>query len=314
MQAAPLVQTEAAPAPPGGRGFWYEGAGRAPLRAALFSAVGEVRGSVILSAGRTEPIEKYFEVIGELQARGFLVLAHDWRGQGLSHRLLADRHKGHADGHDDFMQDFVCLLALTEGRLPRPWIGFGHSMGGCLTALAAVKGVARFDGLFLSAPMLGLAATRKFGGTAGLIARTMIGIGKGGDYILQEAFEPFLGPFDGNILTHDAARYERFREQLRACPDLTLGGVTWGWLGFALEAGGALARASSAKGLGAPLTVVCAGVDHLVLNGPSRRFAERAPRGRYVEIAGAFHEVLMETDERRALVWAEFDALSAQLA
>ncbi len=309
MDAAPLIGTEAAPVPDGGQGFWFEGAGGARLRAALFPAKAATRGSVILSAGRTEPIEKYFEVIGELQGRGFAVLAHDWRGQGLSHRMLTDRHRGHAEGHADYLEDLRMLLALTGDRLPRPWIGFGHSMGGCLTALAAVKGVVRFDVLFLSAPMLGLVATRKLGGMAGLIAGTMIGLGRSGEYILKEAFEPFLGSFEANVLTHDAGRYERYRDQLRACPDLALGGVTWGWMGFALEAGAILGR----RTVNVPVSIVGAGDDHLVLTGPSRAFAGRAPKGRYAEIAGAFHEVLMETDARRALVWAEFDALTGRM-
>jgi lysophospholipase len=314
MMAAPLVATAEAPFPQGARGFWYEGAGGARLRAAIFPALGAARGSVVLSGGRTEPIEKYFEVIGELQGRGFAVLAHDWRGQGLSHRLLPDRHKGHAQGSDDFLEDLRLLLAEASGELPRPWIAFGHSMGGALMALAAVKDAARFDAVFLSAPMMGLTAVRRFAPVAGLIAKAMIGPGRGGDYIAKDGFEPMLGPFDGNILTHDRRRYDRFRGQLAACPDLALGGVTWGWLDFALGIGSVLGRASAARAIEAPLTVVGAGEDHLVLNGPARRFAERAPHGRYVEIAGAFHEVLMETDERRAPVLVEFDALAARIS
>jgi lysophospholipase len=279
----------------------------------VFPALGASRGSVVLSGGRTEPIEKYFEVIGELQERGFAVLAHDWRGQGLSHRPLADRHRGHADGHADFLEDFRLLLAEASEALPRPWVAFGHSMGGALSALAVIQGTARFEAMFLSAPMMGLAAVRRFPRGAQLIAKTMIGLGRGGDYIMKDGFDPMLGPFEGNILTHDRGRYDRFRGQLAARPELALGGVTWGWLGFALGAAAALGRASAATAVQAPLTVVGAGEDHLVLNGPARRFAERAS-GRYVEIAGAFHEVLMETDARRALVWAEFDQLAARIS
>jgi lysophospholipase len=312
VPAAPLVATAEAPLPQGARGFWYEGASGAKLRAAVFPALGAVRGSVVLSGGRTEPIERYFEVIGELQGRGFAVLAHDWRGQGLSQRLLADRHRGHADSHADFLEDLRLLLAQASDELPRPWIAFGHSMGGALSALAVTQGTARFEAVFLTAPMMGLAAVRQFPRIARLIAKAMIGMGRGGDYIKKDGFEPMLGPFEGNVLTHDQRRYDRFRGQLAACPDLALGGVTWGWLGFALGAGATLSRASAARAVRAPLTVVGADQDHLVLNGPARRFAERA-RGRYVEIAGAFHELLMETDARRALVWAEFDALAARI-
>ncbi len=314
MPAAPLTATAEAPVPDGARGFWYEGARGARLRAAMFPAPGPARGSVVLSGGRTEPIEKYFEVIGELQQRGFVVLAHDWRGQGLSHRMLPARNRGHAESCADFLGDLRLLLARTQGELPRPWIVFGHSMGGALSALAVAKGVAEFEGVFLSAPMMGLAAVRRFPQGAALIAKAMLGAGRAGHYVVQDSFEPLLGPFEGNILTHDRGRYDRYSGQLEACLDLALGGVTWGWLDFALTAGSILGRTSTAKAVRVPLTIVAAQEDHLVLNGPSRRFAERAPQGRYVEIAGAYHEVLMETDARRALVWAEFDALADRMA
>jgi alpha-beta hydrolase superfamily lysophospholipase len=84
--SAPLLDIPEAPLPKGGRAEWVTGADGAKLRAALFPAQAPVRGSIVLSGGRTEPIEKYYETIEDFTARGFVVLAHDWRGQGLSHR------------------------------------------------------------------------------------------------------------------------------------------------------------------------------------------------------------------------------------
>jgi lysophospholipase len=308
-EAAPLVATADAPVPEGLRAIWQEGSDGARLRAAIAPSEGPARGGVVLSPGRTEPIEKYFEVIGELQARGFWVLAHDWRGQGLSHRPLGDRLKGHAEGHGEFVHDFRRLLDWAGPELPRPWISFSHSMGGALVAMALQTGERRLDAAFMSAPMMGLAAARRLPlEAARLVTRAMIRAGRSEAFV-YEGYDPMLGPFESNILTHDARRYERYRAQLRACPDLTLGGVTWGWLAFALDCAAELARPPTARAAGLPLTVVCAGEDHLVLNAPARRYAERAPQGRYVEIAGAYHEILMETDARRALVWREFDAL-----
>jgi lysophospholipase len=313
VSAAPLIATAEAPIPQGARAFWCEGSGGVRLRAALFPSEGPARGGVVLSPGRTEPIEKYFEVIGELQARGLYVLAHDWRGQGLSQRLLDDRLKGHAEGCGDFLEDFRRLLDEAGPLLPRPWISLGHSMGGALVAMALAAGERRFSGAFLSSPMMGLAAARRLPLPASrLVARGMIRAGRAGEFVLKDAFDPMLGPFESNILTHDEGRYERYRAQLRACPDLALGGVTWGWLGFALDCASALARPAAARTADLPLTVVAAGEDHLVLGDFARRYAQRAPQGRYVEIAGAYHEILMETDARRALVWREFDALAGQ--
>ena len=96
-EAAPLFAPPDGSAAPIGTAEWFEGARGFRLRAALFPAKNP-RGSVILSGGRTEFIEKYLEVIRELVGRGFTVLTHDWRGQGLSQRLLADRLKGARGG------------------------------------------------------------------------------------------------------------------------------------------------------------------------------------------------------------------------
>ena len=59
-ELAPLVTTPDAPAPQGGQAEWFRGAGGARLRAALFTPEGRTRGTIILSGGRTEPIEKYY--------------------------------------------------------------------------------------------------------------------------------------------------------------------------------------------------------------------------------------------------------------
>ena len=85
---APLMSVPGAAAPSGGVGEWYRGAGGLRLRAALWAPPSPSRGTVVLSPGRTEPIEKYYEVIADFLERGFVVLAHDWRGQGLSARGL----------------------------------------------------------------------------------------------------------------------------------------------------------------------------------------------------------------------------------
>jgi lysophospholipase len=312
MHAAPLIATPQAPIPQGARGLWFAGAGGARLRAAIVPADGPARGSVVVSPGRAEPIEKYFEVAAELQARGFFVLIHDWRGQGLSQRLLPDRLRGHAQGHDLFLADFRALLTRVEAELPRPWIALGHSMGGALTALALAQGEAAFAAALLSSPMMGVALVRQAPEAARLLARLAGGLGQAGGYILKQGYDPMLGPFADNVLTHDEQRYARFRGQLRAHPELALGAVTWGWLAFALDAVALLARPSTAKAIAIPLTVLAAGEERVVLNPAARRFAERAPQGRYAEIAGAYHEIFMETDARRALAWREFDALVAR--
>lgn len=306
--AAPLVSIPEAPVPDHGKAEWFSGVDGATLRAALFSPQGEPRGSVVVSPGRSEPIEKYFEVVQDLLDRGFVVLVHDWRGQGLSHRALPDRLKGHATGFKEFLSDYQALLATFEARLPKPWIALGHSMGGCLTALVLATGETRFSAAVLSAPMLGLNTGGKPARAARALAWIMARCGLSSDYVLGDKGDPFTQTFPDDALTHDEARYARFQAQVKANPDITLGGITWGWADFAFSACAFLRRTKGVEAVTIPVTIVGAGDDSRVLVADEKSIAARMSKGRYVEISDAFHEILIETEERRAVFWREFDA------
>lgn len=309
--AAPLLSLPEAPVPAGGAAEWFEGAGGLRLRAALFPAANP-RGSVVLSSGRTEFIEKYLEVIGELVGRGFTVLTHDWRGQGLSGRLSPDRLKGHADGFDDFVIDFGLLLDRFEDRLPRPRIAVSHSMGGCLTAMALARGERRIHGAAFSAPMLGLAAHRQWP-TRALVA-VMAKAGGGQGFALGGAYDPFATTFEADRLTHDRVRYDRTRALMLANRDLALGAVTWGWVHSAFQALTWLHTSPAVATIAMPFTIVGAGQEKLVDNAGQKKIAAAIPGCRYVELPEAFHEILMETDAIRGQFWREFDALAARVA
>src|SRR4051794_11854678 len=220
LEPAPLVDIPEDPVPPGAEADWYVGAGGAKLRAALFTPRGRARGTVVLSGGRSEPIEKYFETIGDFMDRGFVVLAHDWRGQGLSARELPDRLKGHARGYKSYLEDYRRLLDAYEPRLPKPWIAVGHSMGGCLTLLALAHGEKRFTAAALSAPMLGLKAGKYAPYTVAAFTALSVAFGRAGHYMLGQAGAPFDDTFEDNILTHDERRFMRFRAYLQAHPEL----------------------------------------------------------------------------------------------
>ena len=82
--------------PEGAEEHWLEGRGGVKVRVMTApSSLAVTRGSVIVAPGRTEFVEKYFEVIKELQGRGFAVFCIDWRGQGLSGREVDNPEKGH---------------------------------------------------------------------------------------------------------------------------------------------------------------------------------------------------------------------------
>ncbi len=63
-----------------------------------------------------------------------------------------------------------------------------------------------------------------------------------------------------------------------------------------------------------PTAIVAAGEEHIVLSEPIRTTARRLPNCSYVEVPGARHEILMETDDKRAIFWTAFDALAAEVS
>ena len=69
--------------PQGAEIVWFEGSEGRRLRACIAPALSptKARGTVIVCPGRTEFIEKYFEVGRELQQMGFALVILDWPGQ-----------------------------------------------------------------------------------------------------------------------------------------------------------------------------------------------------------------------------------------
>jgi lysophospholipase len=310
--SAPMLSPPLGPSSPVGAAEWVTGSGGLRLRAALFPAENP-RGSVMLSGGRSEFIEKYYEVISELVARGFTVLTHDWRGQGLSGRLLPDRLKGHAKGFDDFAADYGLLLDRYEDRLPGLRIAVSHSMGGCLTALALAKGERRIDGAIFSSPMLGLQAQRPWPARA--LTTVMIKVGDACGYTIGGRGDPYAGTFEKDKMTHDRARWDRTRAMIVADRGLALGGVTWGWVESAFDAMNWLhGTPSPAAKIAMPFTILGAGEDVLIDNARQKQVSDAIPGCRYRVVPGAFHEILMETDAVRAVFWEEFDALVARVS
>ena len=75
------------------------------------------KGTVCMFQGRAEFIEKYFETVRELRARGFAVATLDWRGQGRSERALDDPRKGHVGDFSEYELDLDAFMK--RGRAAR---------------------------------------------------------------------------------------------------------------------------------------------------------------------------------------------------
>jgi lysophospholipase len=279
------------------------------LRFARFAPPAGRRGTVCIFPGRTEWIEKYFETVRDLRARGFAVAIFDWRGQGLSDRALSDRHKGHVRSFAEFdtdLETFMREIVLPD--CPPPIFALGHSMGATVLIRAAYRGQRWFDRIVLSGPMIGIAFLTSITMAAGIV-RVMRFAGLGSTY-LPGRYPGVLDlrPYAGNILTTDPVRYARNAAILEAEPALALGGPTVAWCDAAFRAIRPFHEPSYPSRIRQPILIIGAGRDAIVSNAAIEDFATLLRAGSHLQIVGAQHELLMEQDRYRSQFWAAFDA------
>lgn len=310
---AELIGVPANPVPADGKVGFIRSTGGVSLRYALWRGTSQQRfGTVCVLPGRGEFIEKYIEVISDLRRRGFTVAIFDWRGQGGSDRELRDPRKGHVSDFREYDQDlhaFVRQVLLPD--CPAPFFALAHSMGAHILLRLTAFESCQFERVVMVSPMLKLAAermplreslSRLFVDAASLIGFSDFYIPGG----RPEADEE--GPFEGNRLTSDRIRFERAKKVLQAAPQLGTGAPTNGWAYAAFRSMRELDAPSFAGRIKVPVLMFAATDDRIADLRAIQNFAARARMCRLMEITGARHEILQETDRFRAEFWAAFDA------
>jgi lysophospholipase len=279
------------------------------LRVVRWAPEGEPLGTVAIFQGRAEFIEKYFEVAGELLARGFVVVAMDWRGQGLSDRDLRDGRKGHVDDFALYARDLDALQQqVLQFLCPQPWFAIGHSMGAAILLAQARAGRSPFARIVLSAPMIDLHGLR-LPRLVRAIAEGLDMVGLGTAYIPRGSRTSVLERgFEGNVLTSDPERFARLAGILKAAPQLGLGDPTVGWLNSAFRLMDEFADAEYPRRTFTPTLVLGAGEDRVASIRALERFGTRLKVGRLIVIPDSRHEIMMERDHIRTQFWAAFDA------
>jgi lysophospholipase len=279
------------------------------LRYARWNPSSPRRGTVCVFTGRSDMIEKYFEVVEELRRRGFSVTVLDWRGQGGSARKLRDPRKGYVKSFDEYQLDLEALIReVVLPDCPPPYFALGHSMGALVLLEAVHQGRRWFDRIVLAAPMLHFTGNRgQWYSPIFANAARMIGLGRlyipgGGPMPLAQR------PFQDNLATSDPVRYERSASIVQSVPELAIGSPTVGWAHAAFQVQKRAADPSYASNLRQPLLIIAAGKDEVVSNAAIERFSQRLRAGAHLVVAGSRHEILMERDVYRSQFWAAFDA------
>lgn len=299
------------PAPANAEVFELVTPDRTRLRAGRFKAPSgqPFKGTVCLFTGRGEFIEKYFEVIGELNERGFTVAALDWRGQGGSQRRLKHARRGHVGAFTEFQHDMdVFMEHFVRPDCHPPFFALAHSMGGPIVLEAARRRTTWWDRIVLTAPMIGLTGiaadplTRRAAGFLCALGLGSSWVPGGGPRDYTEK------PFDKNLLTSDPKRYARMSALVRAADGLAIGSPTIRWLKAAYRAMELLRDPERISQIRTPTLFVAGADDKVISNRAMELLAAQMRTADVVTLPTARHEILMERDSIRDAFWAAFDA------
>ena len=99
--------------------------------------------------------------------------------------------------------------------------------------------------------------------------------------------------------------------EIRKNPDLALGGVTYQWLAAACDSIDTIYAAGYPEAVTTPVLLASGTCERIVSRRAQLRICRRLPDCRFVDIPGAKHEILKETDSLQQQFWQAFDWFAA---
>jgi len=263
-------------------------------------------GTILLQQGHNEFIEKYYETIQEFIDRGYSVICFDWRGQGMSERMIDDINKSFINDFERHDKDLEKILVeIIDPFFSKPLIGIGHSMGGCLMLSAFKNHPDKFSHGILSAPMLGF-KNERFLRTASSIMRVFM---KDTDYLIGS--KPNMGietPFEENDLTTDRFRYKRTQKLVRKKPDIRLWGVTNAFAKSVSNRFKTIRKKNWVEDIKTKILIINSINDKVVDSNKTLEINKRLKNSKIVNFQNCEHEIFIENDINRKILWEAIDS------
>ena len=297
------------PVPDNASGGFFRARDGRQIRYARFAPGGRPeKGTVVLLQGRNECIEKYFETIRDLSARGLGTATFDLRGQGGSDRLIRDPRKGYVKSFGQYVDDldiFFREVVLPDCR--GPYYILAHSTGALVALLASASLVNRVQRMVLLTPLIGMPGQRYSMKSIRTMTTALMFMGLGRMYVKRKRAKA-AAPFEINDLTSDPVRYRRNTSVYEEHPHLALSGLTVRWLRAASMAVLRVSDPQFLAGMRIPTLIVTAGADSIVSTRAASDYARRLRLSSLLTIDGARHEILQEANFYREQFLAAFDA------
>jgi lysophospholipase len=272
------------------------------LRSFSWPHAGTARGSLLFLGGRGDFVEKYLEALAHWNAGGWRLDGFDWRGQGGSGRLLADRLTCHQASLDPLLADLAAFVDEWCRMTPAPRVIVAHSMGAHLALRLLATGHRGIDAAVLASPMIDIRVGAVPGRVVGLVARIagLVGLAE------RKVWGRDLGDV-GNRMTSCPERRADKAWWKATKPEIASGPPSWGWISAACASIARLAPRDLAS-VDLPVLLLASRGDPVVDARATERAHSHLPHAELLMIDGSGHELLREADDIRLAVLGRIDA------
>ena len=232
------------------------------------------------------------------------IVIFDWRGQGLSSKLLTVKDKGYIENFAQYLQDAEAIYQQRMAHLPKPHNLLGHSMGGHLAFRELQEHPDRFHRAVLSAPMQSIAGLPT--GVLSKFATFFRLLGLGQSYV--------LGGKDGDKnktyerLTSDFNRFRKWSSIFKKEPKLLMGSATWTWSKAAAKSMHQSMIPEQIQKIKTPTYVASAESDVVVNEKTHKEMNDNNPLIKIETYIGARHEIYTEINHHRNRFMKDVDA------
>ncbi len=155
----------------------------------------EPKAVLVISHGYAEHSNRYADFAKYLQSNGYSVYALDHRGHGKS-----DGERAHVDSFSDYVDDLKEFVDLVTSESSLPVYLLGHSMGGAIATLFAIRYQTSLAGLLISSAFIKSAVKVSpiLLAISGLVAKIM-------------PMKVIVKPLDAGLVSHDPQIVEKYK-------------------------------------------------------------------------------------------------------
>lgn len=257
------------------------------------------KGSIVISHGCGECLEKYHELTYYFLKNGYNVFGLEHRGHGRSGSLgIVDKTQLHVKKFDDYITDFKTFMdeiVVPDSEGKKLYL-YSHSMGGAIAAEFLEEYPGYFDRAVLNSPMLEINTGSFPEAAAWAAVKLAVLFGQGEKYVVGSGpFEPSY-TFESQS-TSSENRWAYVNDIVNSHEEFQRGGQSNQMSNEVFKVAKKIRTKENASKVEIPVIIFQAGKDTYVKDNGEKKFAEYAKNCTIVRIDEAMHGIYEERDE-----------------